>query len=205
MDDDVFETGVPEELLRLVGKESWLVSRESRKGRPLLLTIAETPFADTLYTLFGRPRAQVGQIGLAGKKLMHLGQYVRGRDSVALDPGGMAGKAQLRHAFAHEMAHRWISRAPALLDSLWRGVPKIRDPKRYGFGSAWEQQAEATAFAVHFLQSTARSPASDHEAIELLGHYEFMVPGTRALVRYLVLQPIYQRHPLRAALATEQS
>src|SRR3954468_4078013 len=44
MDDGVFETGVPDELLRLAGSEIWLVSRETRARWYPLLDIAETPF-----------------------------------------------------------------------------------------------------------------------------------------------------------------
>jgi hypothetical protein len=202
LDDGVFETGTPDELLRLVDSPLWLYRDEGRSVDQHL-TI-EIPFSDTLYALFGRPRATVGVVGPTGRRLMQLAQYVRGRDSVALDRGSMVSEDQLRHAFTHEMAHRWVSRNPALLDSLWRGVPTIRDPKRYGYGIAWEQQAEAIAFAVHFLQSTAPSPASTDDVVELLGHYESMVPGTRALVHYLVRQPIYRHHPLRPALPVGQ-
>jgi hypothetical protein len=204
IDDGVFETRVPGELLRLAGSLVWLSRGDGQSGRDRNLRIAESPFADTLYALFGRPRASVGVVGPEGRKRMHLAQYVSGRDSVALDPESMVSEAQLRHAFAHEMAHRWASRAPRLLDSLWQGVPAIRDPHRYGYGSELEQRAEAIAFALHFLQSTMGDLDSNDDALGLLGHYESMVPGTRVLVRYLVLQPIYQRHPLRTALLVVQ-
>jgi hypothetical protein len=196
LDNGVFETVAPGELLRL-GSPVWLYRGENQPARADQLKIAETPFADTLYALFGRPRAAVGVVGPEGRRRMHLAQYLGDTDSVALDPERMVSEAQLRHAFTHEMAHRWASRAPALLDSLWQGVPEIQDAKRYGYGSQWEQQAEAVAFAVHFLQSTARTQASDDNALGLLSHYECMVPGTRALLRHLVLQPIYRQHPLR--------
>ena len=63
-----------------------------------------------------------------------------------------------------------------------------------------EHQAEAVAFAVHFLQSTAASSATDGAA--LLEQYELLVPGTGAMARYLALQPIYAQHPLRRLLTT---
>jgi hypothetical protein len=195
--DGVFETDTPGELLRLLGSPLWLYRGDTESANHLAIQIS---FTDTLYTLFGRPRAALGVVGPHGRKQMHLAQYVRGRDSVALDFRSMVSEAQLRHAFTHEMAHRWVTRRPVLLDSLWHGVPAIEDPRRYGYGCEWEQQAEAVAFAVHFLQSTAGPTASADDGIGLLGHYELMVPGTRAMVRYLVLQPIYRHHPLRTAL-----
>ena len=33
-----------------------------------------------------------------------------------------------------------------------------------------------------------------------LGRYELLVPGTRLMTRYLALQPIYARHPMRRLL-----
>ena len=37
-------------------------------------------------------------------------------------------------------------------------------------------------------------------ALELLERYELLVPGTRLMTRYLALQPIYARHPMRRLL-----
>jgi hypothetical protein len=84
---------------------------------------------------------------------------------------------------------------------LWQGTPPIRDPRRYGYGSVSEHQAEAVAFAIHFLQITAAVKPSPDQT-ELLEHYEVLVPGTSMMVRYLALQPIYARHPLRRLLTT---
>ena len=39
-------------------------------------------------------------------------------------------------------------------------------------------------------------------ALTLLDHYELLVPGTRTMVRYLALQPIYRGHPLAGRLTT---
>jgi hypothetical protein len=113
----------------------------------------------------------------------------------------MTGEPQLRHTLAHELGHRWQNRAPTQIATLWWGIPPIRDPKRYGYADASEHQAEAIAFAVDYLQATAgrKSPAG---SMPLLDHYELMVPGTRTMVRYLALQPIYRDHPLRRLLTT---
>jgi hypothetical protein len=161
--------------------------------------IAGSGYADTLYSLFGRPARPVGLVGPRGRRAGRLGEYIAARDSLALDPGRTISEDQLRHAVAHELGHRWQSRAPGQLQTLWQDVAPIRDPGRYGFGSRPEQQAEAIAFAVHYLQTTASMPA-DGAALDLLERYEILVPGTRLVARFLALQPVYTRHPLRAAL-----
>jgi hypothetical protein len=56
------------------------------------------------------------------------------------------------------------------------------------------------AFAIHFLQATASSSAVD--GTSLLEQYELLVPGTGAMARFLALQPVYTRHPLRRLLTT---
>ena len=113
----------------------------------------------------------------------------------------MTSEAQLRHTLAHELAHRWQARSAAQLAALWQGVPPIRDPKRYGYGNVAEHQAEAAAFAIHFLLATAaaRDPAGERPPLD---HYELLVPGTRTLARYFAMQPGFVRHPLRAVLTT---
>jgi hypothetical protein len=114
----------------------------------------------------------------------------------------MTGKAQLRHAMAHELGHRWQARAPSQITTLWQGVTPIRDPKRYGYGEASEHQAEAIAFAFNFLQTTAQPGGALSSSLTLLDHYELLVPGTRTMVRYFSLQPLYRKHPLRSILTT---
>jgi len=156
-----------------------------------------------LYQLFGQPRAPIGLIGRRGRAAGRLGEYIASRDSLAFDPGHMTGVAKLRHALAHELGHRWQIRARAQLAALWSGVPAIRDPKRYGYEDRSEHQAEAVAFAVNFLQTTAATrPAMAASSLSLLDHYELLVPGTTTIARYLLLQPVYRRHPLRPFLAS---
>ncbi|HEX2249973.1 MAG TPA: hypothetical protein VHH32_06460 [Gemmatimonadales bacterium] len=215
VDAGVFETDTPGVLLDLVADPArfrlhpagWRSKRllvdASDSTAPLSATrrIASSPYADSLYTLFGQPRA-LGLIGSRGRSAGRLGEYIAGRDSLALDPGRMMDEAQLRHALAHELGHRWQARAPAQLATLWSGVSVIRDPKRYGYGNQSEHQAEAIAFAINFLQTTAVTEGSPASAMALLDHYELLVPGTRTLVRYLALQSLYHQHPLRSLLTT---
>ena len=217
IDAGVFETDAPGPLLDVATHPVWLDSLAPTAwaaDRPLVngsdsialwstaRHIAVSPYADSLYALFGHPRAAIGLIGRRGRAAGRLGEYIAKRDSLALDPGRMNGEAQLRHTLAHELGHRWQARAPTQLAMLWSGVPGIRDPKRYGYGDLSEHQAEAIAFAVNFLQTTTTASDPDESSLGLLDHYELLVPGTRTMVRYLALQPLYRYHPLRSLLTT---
>ena len=217
VDAGVFETDMPGALLDLASHPGWLDSitaTEWKLEQPLVPSgdstavwrtahgIAAGTYADSLYALFGRPTAPVGLIGMRGRKAGRLGEYIASRDSLALDPARMVGMPQLRHTLAHELAHRWQARAPGQVATLWQKVVPIRDPKRYGYGNASEHQAEAIAFAIDFLQTTAAAREPATRSIRLLDHYELLVPGTRILVRYLALQPIYRAHPLAGLLTT---
>ncbi len=216
VDAGVFETDTPGPLLDLASHPMWLDSLTPTdwvRDEPLVRSddstalwatmhaITSGAYADTLYALFGTPRSKVGLIGSRGRKAGRLGEYIGKRDSLALDPGRMIGTAQLRHTLAHELGHRWQFVAPGQLATLWRGVETMRDPKRYGYGATTEHQAEAIAFAVDFLQTTIASSEAEN-ALTLLNHYELLVPGTRTMVRYLALQPVYRDHALREVLTT---
>jgi hypothetical protein len=214
LDGAVFQTDDPGALLDVVDRADWVDSMAGsawQPDRPLVTAgdtaairrvtgrIAGGAYADTLYALFGRPGRPVGQVGERGRKMGRLGEYLAQQDSLAIDPTRISSDEQLRHTLAHELGHRWQARAPGQLAVLWQGVPSIKDPKRYGHGSVSEHQAEAIAFAVHFLQTTAAASAGS-EAAPLLEQYERMVPGTGSMARYLALQPVYARHPLRELL-----
>lgn len=216
VDGGVFETNAPGPLVDLAGHPAWLDSLGSREwrgeralvdeadvaaARGLAATIANGSYADTLHAIFGRPARPAGLVGERGRAAGRLGEYIATRDSLALDPARMASMAQLRHTLAHELAHRWQARSSAQLEMLWQGVPPIRDPKRYGYGNPREHQAEAAAFAVHFLLATAASGDAS-AGTATLDHYDLLVPGTRTMARYFVMQPIFRRHPLRALLTT---
>jgi len=212
----VFETDAPGALMDVAAHPTWLDSLGSREwtsDRPLLHATSpgemtalvdifmRGTYADTLYAVFGRPTRRAGLVGERGRAIGRLGEYVATRDSLALDPGRMSSLSQLRHTLAHELAHRWQGRAAAQLAALWQGVPTIRDPKRYGYDNLMEHQAEAAAFAIHFLLATAAPGDTDGE-LGTLDHYDLLVPGTRTLARYFVMQPTLDRHPLRTLLTT---
>jgi hypothetical protein len=220
VDAGVFETDDPGPLLEVAKHPIWLDSPGSAhwsEERPLVNGADSTAlwktaraittglYADSLYALFGQPRAAVGLVGRRGRLAGRLGEYITSRDSLALDPGRMTGELQLRHTLAHELGHRWQIRAGTQVKLLWAGVPPIKDPRRYGYGSPAEQQAEAIAFAISFLQTTASSAETPAGSLTLLDHYELLVPGTRTMVRYLSAQPLYRNHPLRSVLTMRQS
>jgi hypothetical protein len=203
--DGVFETEDPGPLRHVLAETlllgdppgSTLPGADSNpEALSVIQRLATSPYADTLYALFGRPR-NAGFVGDRGIRAGDLAEYVSGRDSVALDPARMTGEAQLRHAYAHELAHRWELRSPRVVDSILSGSGGIADRDRYGYLNDAEQRAEAIAFAVHFLQSTASGGMPIADALELLRHYDFLVPGSRSMVRYLLRRPCYQHHPLR--------
>ncbi|MEO8089479.1 MAG: hypothetical protein ABI703_04195 [Gemmatimonadales bacterium] len=217
VDAGVFETDLPGHLLEVAAHPRWLDSlapTEWALDLPLVSPgdtaalwatvrgVMATTYAESLYTLFGAPRARVGLISRRGRAAGRLGEYIGTRDSLALDPARMTGTSQLRHTLAHELGHRWQAHARAQVAALWSGIPPIRDPKRYGYGNLSEHQAEAIAFAINFLQTTARGSEPVASSVTLLDHYELLVPGTRLMVRYLALQPIYRRHPLAGLLTT---
>ncbi len=212
VDGGVFGTATPGLLLDVAARPRWLdsvPSREARPDRPLVnprdtaaiwlvtRTIERSRFADTLFALFGRPARSAGLVGIRGRHAGRLGEYIASRDSVALDPARMSSEEQLRHAMTHELAHRWQARSPGQVRTLWQGVAPIPDRRRYGHNSATEHQAEAIAFAVHFLQVTAVPSGA---SVSLLEQYELLVPGTATMARFLALQPVYEHHPLRALL-----
>jgi hypothetical protein len=220
VDAGVFETDLPGQLLELASHPLWLDSlapaqwgvdrvlvkaADSTAPWTTARDIMKSPYADTLCALFGTPRAPVGLIGLRGRAAGRLGEYVASRDSLALDPARMTGSAQLRHTVAHELGHRWQARAPGQVATLWSRIAPIRDPKRYGYGNRTEHQAEAIAFAISFLQATANGGQPAATSLVLLDHYELLVPGTRTMVRYLALQPIFRRHPLARLLTGTQA
>jgi hypothetical protein len=215
VDAGVFETHLPAPLLDLASRPPWLdsvASTEWEVDRPLVSTadtttlratartVAASAYADSLYSLFGHPTAPIGLMGKQGRAAGRLGEYIRRRDSLALDPGRMTGMPQLRHTLAHELGHRWQAHAPRQLAAIWSGIAPIRDRNRYGYGDTSEHQAEAIAFAVNFLQTTLAGSKPAASSIGLLDHYELLVPGTRTMARYLALQPIYRSHPLRGLL-----
>ena len=150
-------------------------------------------YADSLFYILGAPARAIGVVDARGVRAGRLGEYLSRRDSIALSPSYMSSTAQLRHALAHELAHRWLREHPEHAAALAETMHPMRDSLRYGYRDRQEQLAEAVAFAVHFLQVTARTGSAD---VSLLDSYERLVPGTRAAARRLITSPAYELHPL---------
>ncbi len=160
----------------------------------------ESRYADSLFSIFGRPERAFGVVSRRGERAGRLGEYISSRDSVALSPSYITSEAQLRHSLAHELAHRWLREHPQSAQALRASMAPIRDPLRYGFRDQEEQLAETLAFAVHFLDASRRDGRPVGPA--LLESYERLVPGTRNAASLLLTFPAYERHPLaRAAWA----
>ncbi|MDQ2671125.1 MAG: hypothetical protein M3Y31_10875 [Gemmatimonadota bacterium] len=211
LDGAVFETASPGALRSLAENSAWvdslsgtvspdavpLVAPDDRDAMmETIRELATSPYADTLYRLFGAPDRPIGLVSKRGQAVGRLGEYVGSRDSISLAPAAMIHPEQLRHGLAHELAHRWQRREKRTLGRIWKGVAPISDSLRYGFRSNAEHQAEAVAFAVHYLQATAGTGYPAGARLVLLESYERLVPGTRRLVRYFLEQPVYSRHPL---------
>ena len=152
-----------------------------------------SPYADSVFFILGAPRRAIGVVDGRGVRAGRLGEYLSRRDSIALSPSYMTSTAQLRHALAHELAHRWLREHPESAEQLAASMHPMRDSLRYGYSDRQEQMAEAVAFAVHFLQVTARRESADPS---LIGSYERLVPGTREAARLLITSPAYELHPL---------
>lgn len=207
----ILQTTAPGPLLELTGTPAWLdslaptvwpvdaplIETSETAAQAMVDEITSSSYADTLYALFGRPARPAGLVGERGREAGRIGEYLQGRDSLALDPARMSTRAQLRHVLAHELAHRWQRELPARVAAAWGAVPRITDPKRYGHTDRTEQQAEAVAFAVHYLQTTAGTSIEAEAAAALLARYERFVPGTGLMVRELLRHAVYKEHPLR--------
>lgn len=172
--------------------------RDEAAASGIIHALVSSPYADSLFAVFGPPGKPIGIVDARGERAGRLGEYLPGRDSIALSPARMMSTAQLRHALAHELAHRWFRTHAGAARDLGDALQPIRDSLRYGFHDRDEHLAEAVAFAVHFLQASAGAlpPAS------LLDSYERLVPGTRNAAALLLTFPAYERHPLARSAST---
>ena len=215
LDGAVLETASPGVLQALVSEpsrvdslgEAWATDRfalvdprDTVAQLAAVRQLAATTYADSMFRLFGTPSRPLGLVGERGQRAGRLGEFIASRDSISLSPARMTTPAQLRHALAHELAHRWQRAMPGEFEALWEGVEPIHDSLRYGFANEQEHQAEAVAFAVHFLQTTAAPDLPTDAALDLLQAYERLVPGTTVMARRLAAQPIYRYHPLASTL-----
>ena len=107
----------------------WLVTR----------SIERSAYADTLYSRCSAgPRGRPAWWAAAAASAGRLGEYIASRDSLALDPARISSEEQLRHAMAHELAHRWQARLAGAAPHAVAGRradprhPPLRPQKRLG-------------------------------------------------------------------------
>src|SRR6478672_10691013 len=94
INDGVFETADPGSLPGILTQVLFAPARSNpAQGIASAVTatgvtrqLTHSAYADTLYALFGKPARPVGLVGPRGVRMGDLAEYVRPRDSVALDP-----------------------------------------------------------------------------------------------------------------------
>lgn len=171
--------------------------RDAAAAATVIEDLVRSTYAESLFAALGAPSRPIGIVDVRGVRAGRLGEYITRRDSIALSPSRMRSTAQLRHALAHELAHRWLRERPDTARQLTETLRPIRDSLRYGYHDRDEHLAEALAFAVHFLQTTSRKESAD---VVLLDSYERLVPGTRDAVRLLITLAPYRQHPLAGSV-----
>lgn len=157
---------------------------ELDQGMRVVRDLEASAFADSARQIFGTPSAPTGLVGQAGREARHIGEYIRSRDSVALSPGAIFSRAQLQHAYLHELGHHWMAHHPDLGRRLLAQLPPLTDSSQYGFGDPDEHAAESLAYAVQFWRAS-HSGADSLGRGRLLAAYEEVMPGTR--LAYLTL------------------
>ena len=215
MDGGVFGTEMPGPLLDLAGQPRWLdsvASREWRPDRPLVSPArhrrcaAAQPASGGRYLRRHSVRAvrPAGAAGGAGEhagplrgssgRVHHLPRLARAGSRPHDQPGAAPARAGARAG--PSLAVPGSGAAPDAVAGCPAdpGRPPLRSRERI------EHQAEAVAFAVHFLQATAVFP--DGRRGIAAGAVRPAGAGTGAMARYLALQPIYAGHPLRRMLTT---
>ena len=165
-------------------------------------SIAAGSFADSLYALFGQPRAPIGLVGRRGRSAGRLGEYIASRDSLALDPARMTGQTQLRHTLAHELGHRWQARSRVQLGLLCSACRRSKIPSATDMGIARSNRQRRLPLPSISCRPRLVAPRASDNLMILLDRYELLVPGTRTMARYLSHQPLYRKHPLRSLLIT---
>ena len=173
-----------------------------RGGGALRLdALTASPYADSLYAVFGRPERPAGVVGASGRAAGRLGEYVARVTRSRSIPRGWAARPSSDTPWptssptAGRRARRRSSRR------CGRASPRSATPVAMATTMSSEHQAEAAAFAVHFLLATATARDPEGE-LGTLDHYELLVPGTRTLARYFAMQAAFGGHPLRAFLTT---
>ena len=86
--------------------------RNLESSLAVIRELEASPYADSVFFILGAPSRAIGVVDGRGVRAGRLGEYLSRRDSIALSPSYMTSTAQLRHALAHELAHRMLPEPP---------------------------------------------------------------------------------------------
>jgi hypothetical protein len=215
VEGSVFATDAPGVLLDMVGHPAWLDSLASREWTPraplaasddsaAILAVTRriesspTPTRSTRSSVV--PSRPVGLVGPKGRRRDGWASTWAAAIPWPSIPARIVSEEQLRHAMAHELGHRWQSRAPAQMRALWRDVPPIPDQRRLrarqhrGAPGGGGRLRRALPAGHRGDAGRCRRPRAARSGTSCWCR-------ARALMtRYLALQPIYARHPMRRLL-----
>lgn len=157
--------------------------------------LASTAWADSCFALTGRPATiRAMPDSLHGRA---IGFYVGALDALWLNASMLGDSTLARQVVAHEAAHRLQQREPRLWEMLWGDVPSPPNPWSYGATDRTEAQAQAFAAALQWLsETTAMTPDAADARLAVANR---LVPGTAAIARWVLAQPLGRRHPLAAS------
>lgn len=161
---------------------------------------APATYEDSLDAITGRPRFRARVPWLPGEGVQ--GRYLPSIDALLL----RKGNEDERYVEAHEAGHRLDLTSPdraAARDNFDQYVSQ--HPERHAQGYAArnpaEQRAEAFANAVEFLE-VSQLPEfrkKGYDPATNLDERDQRVPGTKAMVSYLLTKPLYRDHPYHAS------
>lgn len=214
----------PNRLYKFIPKEGNWHARQDSIGQARFDRLAQSPFADSLYQVLGKP----GVMQYGNDKMNGLHGLTSGRapmDTMTLYRPAMIGgfNNKLAHVtntaeglLTHELAHHADdvdmqkstasgSYTPTQLHqaldahqfSDWRNAGN-----EYSRTNTQEYRASVIANAIQYLRDTAALPPDargEAQAAALRQSYEQDVPGTADVTDALIQHPIYARHPLKLA------
>ena len=191
-------------------------SREKAKdynSQGILQALIHSGLMDTLVKMIGAPR-QINSYAGQG----NLGEYIPKSDVMGFNAKLMGPDApdsalaytgkeldpnfrsQSGYVLAHEMAHR-LDKNPMLSPILWYNIyGGTAKPGTYAANAPTEHFAEAYAGATSILRSLARMPLVKDEGFKkslgvIVNAHESNVPGTAAMIGYLLNQDMYSKYP----------
>ena len=147
------------------------------------------------------PGPQSGLIGRRGRMAGRLGEYI-GIARLARPRSGTDERAGAAPPCDGARAGTPVAGAGYRASSRRSGKACCRSGTRSATDTATGRSTRPRRSPLPSTSCRRRPPPAtrQHAALTLLDHYELLVPGTRTMVRYLSLQPLYRSHPLRSLL-----